>query len=280
MKATSILAAATATTIFLFGSCSKSNSDNSAESIAFEKIDMQKSFRLLGTAADFDTEDDLSFGCEADLMLPTALFGNDISTLRDSILSAAFDTCGSPAAEIVETALRKAAAETGYAIADTIMPDSVIREDPSYLSRYDGFSSSQSYIMNLTSERLVYAVTNAIYMPRAAHGMYATRYINYDLIGGRVITLPDLVTEDGLAALPAAIKDKAKEMAGTIGRTDISELPADNNYFINADGDIVFAYQPYEVASYAQGEIQIPIPAYTISDYLTLFGSNFLLGNR
>ncbi|MDE6158420.1 MAG: RsiV family protein [Muribaculaceae bacterium] len=61
------------------------------------------------------------------------------------------------------------------------------------------------------------------------------------------------------------------------GTTDINALPGDDNFYLTPDGNIIFAYQPYEVASYAQGEIQIPIPAYMISQYLTPEAQELLL---
>lgn len=280
MKTSTIIAATAATAILALGACSKSTPDNVSDSISFDKTEVQKSYRLIGTAEDFDTENDLSFGCQADLLMPTSLLGHDTKALRDSIFSAAFDTCGNATTEIIAASLRKAATESGYAIADTIMPDTLIKQEPSFLSRYDGFSSTEGYLESVTPRYLVYAITNSTYMPRAAHGMYTTRYINYDLVSGRVITLRELFTAEGLAKLPDLITAKASQMEGTIGRTEISSLPSNGNFYLNNSGEIVFAYQPYEVASYAQGEVQIPIQAYMLSEILSPFGNDFLLGSR
>ena len=42
-------------------------------------------------------------------------------------------------------------------------------------------------------------------------------------------------------------------MEASIGSTDITEIPCGGNFYLTPDGEIVFSYQPYEVASYAQG---------------------------
>ena len=91
--------------------------------------------------------------------------------------------------------------------------------------------------------------------------MYTTYYVNYDMAAGSIVSLDDLFTPEGKASLVESIRSQAKEMRDVIGPTDITGLPSKDNFFLTNDNSIVFSYQPYEVASYAQGEIQIPIPA-------------------
>lgn len=40
-------------------------------------------------------------------------------------------------------------------------------------------------------------------------------------------------------------------------------------------GEIVFVYQPYEVASYAQGKIRVSFYPYELVDYMTPFAVNY-----
>lgn len=254
------------------------SADNYADnSLAFNRVEMQQSYRLAGSAADYDSDCDISFGCNAELLMPTVLFGKPVEALQDSILNTAFGTYGPDHAKVIASAMRKAAEESGYKVVDTVLPDSVVRDVPNFLSRYDGFSAVEGDVETLTSKVLSYAVTNSTYFPSAAHGMYGTRYINYDLDKGKVIGLTDIFTTEGIAALPGIIRSTAVKMESTIGMTDITTLPADDNFYLTAGAEIVFAYQPYEVASYAQGEIQIPIAAYLLSQYLTDEGTALLL---
>ena len=75
-----------------------------------------------------------------------------------------------------------------------------------------------------------------------------------------------------LKDLPALIARRAIEQEATFGPTKISSLPANDNFYISADGEIVFAYQPYEIASYAQGFINVPFFPYELAEHMTPAG--------
>lgn len=259
-------------------SCSRSNSASDDNKLAFEIVRVEQSCRLVGSDEDFDADGrDMSFGCLANLVLPTHLTGKDIAALHDSIISAGFDSVLVYSPEALGAALRRQADACGYALADTVMPDSVCAATPQFLNRFDGFYSIEGDVEALSPRILAYAVTYSTYLPGAAHGMYGTRYINYDLARGAVITLSDIFTADGIRALPQIIAAAARNLRAAIGRTEIDALPAHGNFYITPDATVVFAYSPYEVASYAQGEIQIPIPAYLLAEYLTTEGAALLL---
>ena len=247
-----------------------------ADSIAFNRVEMQKSYRLDNSAADYERPEDISYGCQASILMPTALYGKPVEVLQDSILMTAFGTTGPDHARVIADAMLREVKELQYEVSDTVMPDSIVAEQP-FLSRYDGFSSVEGDVETLTPRILSYAVTSSQYLPSAAHGMYGTRYINYDLEEGVIVTLKDLFTTEGLAELPQIIRSTAQQMKEVIGPTEIESVPADDNFYLTAGGEIVFAYQPYEVASYAQGEVQIPIPAYLLSQSLTPTGLRILL---
>lgn len=268
-----LLFVATAATV---GSCSRSE-QNSKDEMLFSYIEAESSFRLEKSAADYGEEHDLSFGCKADLIMPQVLRGHDAAALRDSILSITFGSNSGNPDTIITNHMRRVAESLGYALSDTVIPDSVIAASPNFLSRYDGCYSASGNVEMMTGRILSYAITTSGYIPHAAHGMYEVSYLNYDIDSARIITLEKIFTPEGIDALPAVIRDAAVEMTPTIGRTDITELPSRGNFYISADNDIVFAYQPYEVASYAQGEIQIPLPAYVLSNYLTEYGTQLLL---
>ena len=247
--------------------CTGSGHDNT-DSISFSHIKSHAAYRLAGSAADYDAAGDLSFDCTADLLMPTALLGHNTEVLQDSILKAAFDTTGVNHKGIIEAAFHRAAQEVGYAVADTVVADSA----------YDGLYTVAGAIESLSPTILSYAVTISDYMPRAAHGMYNTNFVNYDLEEGKVFVLSDIFTAEGLAKLPAILKQTAASMRDYIGPTELTSLPAGNNFCVNSDNDIIFVYQPYEIASYAQGEIRVPIAAYILSDYFTPYGNKLLMG--
>ncbi|MDE6467286.1 MAG: RsiV family protein [Muribaculaceae bacterium] len=101
--------------------------------------------------------------------------------------------------------------------------------------------------------------------------------MNYDIEDARVISLTDIISSDALPEVLERVQDIARTMLPVTGPTEIDALPEGDNFYLTASNEIVFSYQPYEVASYAQGEIQIPVPAYLIASSLTPLGNKLLL---
>lgn len=257
-------------------SCDRSDK-HSEDEILFSYLTAERSYRLDGSATDYGEDRDLCFGSSARLILPQILRGHDATDLRDSILTLAFGRCAGNTDTLIVNSLAERAAEIGYAVSDTVLPDSVIAATPNFLSRYDGFYSVVSDVETLTGNILSYGVKYSTYIPHAAHGMYGVSYVNYDIDSMRVISLESLFTPEGIDALPEIIRQTATDMVSVIGKTEIAGLPANGNFCISSDNKIVFTYQPYEVASYAQGVIEIPLPAYILANYLTEYGTQLLL---
>lgn len=258
----SILAAGVALS---FAACHSSEKQNA---IAFENFNAEKSYRLVASAKVYETEKDLTFRCRASMVMPTAIEGKDIQALRDSILEVAFDTTGTDLAAVTYGAFaRNAETNGGFQIADTVVPDSI----------YDGLYDVEGTVVHLSQRLLSYGVTVSTYNPHAAHGMYSTFYVNYDIKTGKTYRLNDIFTAEGIAGLPEALREKASAMRGFIGDTEIETVPQDGNFYIDNNGNIVFVFQPYEIASYAQGIIEVPMPAYVFDDGLTPYGQEILL---
>lgn len=234
--------------------------------IAFNRTKEERTFRAVGSATDYESDHDLAISCMADLLIPTVAYGQPVDVLQDSIFKLAFDTTATNHGDLIEAAFKRRAREVGYALADTSMSNGY----------YDGLFTSQGDVVALTPEILSYGVTVSSYYPRAAHGMYVVRFLNYDIEAGKIFTLSDIVTPQGIESLPDMLRSIAAKMKGSIGPVELTSLPADNNFYINTMQELVFVYQPYEIASFAQGEICLPVPAYLIADQLTPYGKKLL----
>ncbi len=269
-----LLAPAIAAAAILPG-CSNSGKyvDNSS---AFQRIEYTRTYAFEKSAEDYGRPADLTFGCRVNMLMPTALFGHDINALQDSIMQRAFGKYGADHNKLIEEQMKERAADYGYTLADTVLPDTLTAR-MNYLACVDGFASVEGDVETLTPKVLSYATNVSEYSPGAAHGNYGISYINYDLETGKIIKLSDILTPEGIVEMPIRLRSTAEQMRDVIGRTDIDALPGGDNFYITASYELVFSYQPYEVASYAQGEIQIPIPAYMIADYLTPYGTQLLL---
>ncbi len=120
---------------------------------------------------------------------------------------------------------------------------------------------------------LSYAVETDFYYPRSAHGSSNTKYINYDIESGRIIELDDIFVHEKMNdELVDKIRERAKAMEALAGPISIEGLPANGNFYVTNSGDIVFAYQPYEAASYAQGVIDVRFQPYELTDMMSKEG--------
>lgn len=230
------IAALSALALFLTGCRGNTATSYADNCIAFSRVDADKDFRAVGSAADYGQDHDLVISCRADLLIPTAAYGQDVTPLQDTILKFAFDTVGSDHAALIEAAFRREAREVGYALADTAVTD----------SSFDGLFTATGDVVAMSPQILSYGVTTSSYYPRAAHGMYATTYVNYDIEGGRVFGLRDIVNEEGIDKLPEILGTVAESLKNSIGSVQLSELPAGDNFYVNTDDVLIFVYQPYE----------------------------------
>lgn len=265
MHKTQLLIPAAALAVLGLASCSNSSDTARRDtSIEFETLSRHEVYRLDNTAKTFMTDNDICYEDSAVIIMPKKVYGNDISGLRDSIISAAFDTVA-PFGDAADACFRKVIGESGYTA--TLANDSTPRNDA------DGLSLINGDVFSMSSSLLTYRVSTYQYFPGAAHGLTVTKYITYDMDGGRIITLSDLFTAEGLAKLPAMIRERAVQLAPAIGPTDITALPAMGTFYISLDDAVVFVYQPYEVASYAQGAIAISFYPYQLTELLTPAGA-------
>lgn len=248
--------------LFSLESC---NNQNDPNSIAFNRIAANENYRAVGSAQEYESESDLNINCKAELLMPTAIYEHDIKALQDSIFSYALDTTSHDITTLTLPALRRQAENMSFEIADTTAS-----------SEYDGYFSTYGNIVNLTPTFMSYGVTNYTYYPHAAHGMYSSRYINYDLTEGKIVTLEDILTEEGFIKIIDYIREVSENMGVRLLDSEINSLPANNNFYINNELQLVFVYQPYEIAPYSEGIINIPINIYIISDLITPYGTNLL----
>lgn len=102
-----------------------------------------------------------------------------------------------------------------------------------------------------------FQIYNYIYTG-GAHGMYSFGYVTYDPAKNRVLSLADIVPPSHrkvvLGKLNAAIAREAKLEDKQLSQ--VEELP--DNFYLTDKG-ITFVFQPYEIASYADGVIYIDV---------------------
>lgn len=272
-KTSKIVAAAAASMLVFAGSSCEKNAaekDNESSSLEFECISAKATFVQKGSAdslVEMGLESDALYSDSVSLIMPKSLRGCDVTELRDSIVSIALQIKGVP----VEKAVCQWVDTMG--MRQDFSPEKI---SDTWNAEYSGCDIVDGFVVNLTPHVLVYCITHDVYFKGAAHGSSNRRYINFDMAGkGSIITLERLFTAEGLKKLPALIAARAESMSDNIGATTITELPENGNFFLSSEYEIVFSYQPYEVASYAQGLIEIPFDAYELLDEMTPYAINY-----
>lgn len=258
-----LLFGAIASYMILAGANSCTDKTDDSRIVEFRTVENGSAFRLLNSAAEYGCGEDIIFADSVNLVVPTRVFGADIRPLLDSIMSVAFDTVGSDFDAVMKEHLLSTAGRLGYAV------------EPVDTTYADGFNNVTGSVVNLSPHVLAYCVTTAEYQPRAAHAMTTNYYINYDMDSAFVLTFDMLFNTKMNDRLIAAIQTQADALEQVIGPTTISELPAHNNFMLAPSGEIIFEFQPYEVASYAQGAIRVAFYPYELADYMTPFAKDY-----
>ena len=98
-----------------------------------------------------------------------------------------------------------------------------------------------------------------------AHGNYGTTPASYDLRTGRRLRYEDIFQPTAAQKLPALLGQAVRPLLN-LGPGEsldkqlfVNKMPVTHNMYLTATG-AVFVYQPYEIASYAQGEIRVFVP--------------------
>ncbi|WP_125917066.1 DUF3298 and DUF4163 domain-containing protein [Hymenobacter coccineus] len=98
-----------------------------------------------------------------------------------------------------------------------------------------------------------------------AHGNYATHTVSYDTRTGQPLTFAAVFRPDARPRLgpllEAAVRRTLRIPTGQPldGPLLVKKIPVTTNFYLTSGG-AVFTYGPYEIASYAQGEVSVFIP--------------------
>ncbi len=108
-----------------------------------------------------------------------------------------------------------------------------------------------------------------------AHGNYGSSYITLDLENRKKLGLEDVFKPGYEATVTSLLKKKVREYFERAPETPLNEflfedeIPVTDNFGLLEDG-VLFYYPPYELASYAAGEIGLLIEYEEIEQYLKL----------
>lgn len=114
-----------------------------------------------------------------------------------------------------------------------------------------------------------------------AHGMHYTRYINVDLDKKAEIKLNDLISQQNQAELKQILwknysSTRVDESGKYNGFGNEKEFRLSEQFYFSPSG-IVFVYPPYELGSYAEGNVEVEAGWYSVNK---LLNSDYQVGEK
>lgn len=203
----------------------------------------------------------------------------DIVTLRRHILAEAFaDTVGTGD---VDAAIRRFIDNTSVVDADTVGTDDGgegLFSDVEVVSApapgIDCYEVTVSARLTMLSEQMVsYDVLTSSYLG-GAHPNYASTPFTYVFELGQIVTYDTLFKEGTGEAVSEALNRAAADQYGTrpyrlTRKSFFSDTLAVSHEVSISGSSVVFHYNPYDVAPYSEGMIDVEVPAFMLADCLT-----------
>ena len=133
------------------------------------------------------------------------------------------------------------------------------------------FSRSGNIYVRYNEHDLVILESATYEYAGGAHGNYGSIFYCFDVSARKQLQLSDIISADSITLQHLA--EKYFRIQYHVKSDSLNEvlfenhLAANDNFYFNEKG-ISFLYNPYEVASYAQGEIVVFIPFSALKKYI------------
>lgn len=265
---TSLIATAAIAAIAM-ASCGEKQAESSADISNFEISETYKT-----AWATYLRVDDSTFGdnvqvysqAAISIQWPNKYGDNDISCLQDSLIANVFGFTG---VSIDQAISDYVAQPLGYGDFELLKV-----EDPDP----EGVTLLQSvsvHTVGFCERYIVYKITE-FENNGGAHPVYASKFLNYDIRRNQVLEFSDIFVADSEQALLDAITAELLDMYFSADLEELEEKSGiftdqifltDNIYITGSD--IVFFYNPYDIAPWAVGAIEVPLHEYDLEDILT-----------
>ncbi len=128
----------------------------------------------------------------------------------------------------------------------------------------------------VTPRAVVWESENYGYACLAAHGNTSTKFVNFCLTDGKIIKLEDLFITGYEKPLLKLIREKLKSSDHDL-LMPVSQVELPEQFGLTSKG-IIFSYDPYMIAPYSEGTIQVELSAGELTDILSAHGQYILLG--
>lgn len=282
MKSTRLLIAPALAAALMTVSCQRADNVSSADDAVIHNFDVQEVIKSASRSYSVtfpDASDSCYLTVYTSVQWPVKFGDYDLTALQDTLLSRMYNTHNS-------------GNDVDKAIAGFIN-DSNIFDDPSIsctpIDSIVNERQSNFYIvwvaklLELTERMATYQLSSSSYLG-GAHPYTGTTPFTYDLKRGCVLTLDNVFKPGTNDKLLGMIKS---ELASQLGLSNPASLAkADifvDNLFVSpliyisaSGGGVVFHYNPYEIAPYSRGPIDVELAAFELTPYLTASADSLL----
>lgn len=279
MKKTSILLPLALIAVSL-GSCSKGGQDT--DKLEIEEFQISQTIKTADRNYRFMIDDDtIYFDFYTSIQWPDKLGHSDVKPLQDSIVAFCYgDTTG-----LLNSAISSFLSDTAVfkdmpLVHDIERVDSIPESDR--MRSY--FSNSTASVMEITEQFATYQVTLSSYLG-GAHPYTAIFPFTYDLDSAKVLGIDDILTNAGVDSVMPVIRGAlARQFEVPVEALDragifTSQLNEPGRPYISGNV-LYFHYNPYEIAPYSAGMIDVAVYPYEVERWLRpeakrLLESNF-----
>lgn len=207
------------------------------------------------------------------LLWPEALGDADMRVLQDSLLWYCF---GDTVSETPRQAIERFVCDSSVLGGDdggggcVVEPVDSLPADIGGMGCY--FNNVIAAVADLNEEMVTYRVTTSAYMG-GAHPMTAVFPFTFDFEGAQIVTLDNLLTPEGREAIvPVIVSALARQSDVPVEGLRragffVSQLDYPGDPYI-CNNILYFHYNPYEIAPYSAGMIDVAVYPYEIEQYL------------
>ncbi|MDE5726536.1 MAG: DUF3298 and DUF4163 domain-containing protein [Duncaniella sp.] len=201
---------------------------------------------------------------------PDKIGDADIAALRDTLLSYCYGAKAMPVNDAISAYLDDTSELCLASEEDSIAPADSVPASDHVRSWYDNVSAT---VLEINSETATYEVTSSSYLG-GAHPMTVTTPFTYDLAAGRVMTLENMFepgsTDSLMTVIKTALARQLNVRPDQLARAGIStdQLTAPGQPYIMG-GSVIFHYNPYDIAPYAMGSVDVTVYPYELQDLLS-----------
>lgn len=217
--------------------------------------------------------DTVYFDQYVSLLWPRALGNADLGILRDSLMSYCFDDTVSAGPE---DAIRRFITDTSVLTGDgegesyNITPIDSLPAEVAATGCY--FNNVTATVMEMDEEKVTYQVALSSYLG-GAHTFTDIRPFTYDFDTERVLTLDNMFTAEGRdSIMPVIVNALARQLDVPVSGLDragifSSQLTYPGQPYIY-NNMLYFHYNPYEIAPYSSGMIDVSVYPYEVESFL------------